>query len=43
MSNDEQLTMPYVRFRLFDIKAEKFVSGYSVTNITPPGTQWEWT
>jgi WD40 repeat protein/tRNA A-37 threonylcarbamoyl transferase component Bud32 len=39
-SGDEK--MPFVVFRLFDLKAEAFVSGYAATNTTPPRTQWEW-
>jgi serine/threonine protein kinase/WD40 repeat protein len=39
-SGDEK--SPYVTFRLFDLKAESFVTGYEVSNTLPPRTSWEW-
>jgi WD40 repeat protein len=32
----------YVRFRLFDLKTETFVSGYEASNALPPRTSWGW-
>jgi WD40 repeat protein len=39
-SGDEKTS--YVRFRLFDLKSETFVSGYEATNTLPPRTSWGW-
>jgi len=39
-SGDEKIS--YVRFRLFDLKSETFLSGYAATNTLPPHTSWGW-